>query len=276
MTDKVLLFGDGSSGKTVCSVSALKDNPDARLIYLITENNSLPSIRKGLEIHKITPKEGQVVYVYPKPPKGGFSNFTRALEDFQKESKVNNIKGSPTTTQNKEKYGHLINIFKNLETFTGTCIVSGKEIKLGSVDNFKETDILVVDGLSAIVQEVWATSQGDKLAVSISDYGSVQLIMGRAMYLITNIPCNLILLAHEKPYYEDETLVLLAGVNFGAGSATYQSLIGCFSEVIHTYKLGISYKMETNKPKVTGAYRKLPAATNLDQDLSKYDLFNGE
>jgi hypothetical protein len=273
MSDKIVLFGDACSGKTVCSVSALKGKPDSRLIYLITENNSLPSIHKGLELHKISPKEGQVIYAYPKQPKGNFINLTRSLESFQKSSFVENVKGNVATTQNKEKYGHLINILKNLEAFSGTCIQTDKEIKLGSVDNFKETDILVVDGLSAIVQEVWACNQGDKLAISQSDYGGVQLIMGKIMYAIANIPCGLILLAHEKPYYEGDNLTLSAGINFGAGSATYQSLIGNFSEVIHTYKLGTSFKMETNKPKVTGANRKIPAATNLEQDLSKYGLF---
>jgi translation initiation factor IF-1 len=272
--DRVILYGKGGVGKTETTTTILK-NPDfkGRLIYLMTEANSLPSVKNGLARNKIEIEEGDILYVYPKPKTAGFGDLVRSVTNYQEETKKAALSGRNDTTQGKENYKYFGEIFNNLVAFEGTCLATGKKIKLGSVDNFKPEDVLIIDGLSPISHEIWLSHIGDKVAISMTDYTPPQHTMNKVMQAIQRVPCHVIMLAHEKQIIDDDVIKFDAVVNTGVGNATYEQIMGCWTEVVHLYKLGTSYKMEGAKNKVYTITRKIPAETNLNQDLSKYGLF---
>lgn len=274
-SDKVILFGKGGAGKTVSTVTALIDAPEERrLIYLMTERNSLTGIRKGLELHNITPKPGQLFYVFPKQKSKAFSNLSRAVTAFSKQTKTDALKGTGAiNTQGKEHYTYLTSIIQSLENFKGTDWVTGEEVSLGNVGTLLTTDILIIDGLSPIGNEVWKSTVGDKIAIGQNDYLPAQQLMLNIMYELSVLDCSVILLAHEKPITNNEGVITSIAVNTCVGNANYEQIMGNFTDCIHCYQQGIQYKWEGNKNGIACIARNLPKESNLDPNFSKYNFF---
>lgn len=281
---RTILYGSGASGKTVATVTALKHQNIKRLIYLQTERNSHPAIEEGLKIHKIIPEVGQIITCFPIPKEKAFGNLKRALGDFQQESKSSALAGGFKSNQNKDKYGFLMSILSNLESFTGVDYVSGEEVKLGNVGQLKGgEDVLIIDGLSVLTEEVWKSFVGDKIMISMDDYKPVQKWLADFMEELSKCTnSHVILLAHEtdkletvtgpdgKPYQK----FIRTEIDTNIGVKTYERLVGKFTDVIHATKMGTKFVWETAKPSVHAIARNLPAGVNLEPDFSKYDFFN--
>jgi hypothetical protein len=274
-TDKVIVFGCGGSGKTVSTVTALIDAPaNRRLIYLMTERNSLAGIKKGLDLYKITPNAGQLLYVFPKQKAKAFSNLGRAITAFTKQTKTDALKGTgATSTQGKEHYTYLTSIIQSLENFKGIDWVTNEEVTIGNVGQLTENDILVIDGLSPIANEVWKSTVGDKIAIGQNDYMPAQQLMLNIMYELSVLDCSVILLAHEKPLTDANGLFLKTVVNTGVGNSNYEQIMGCFTDCIHSVQIGVQYKWEGNKNGVACVARSIPKEANLEPNFSKYNFF---
>jgi len=281
---RVILYAGGGGGKTVSTVTCLKHENIKRLIYLQTERNSLPAITEGLKIHKLEAEEGEIITCYPVPKEKAFSNLNRALKDFQAETKSTALAGGFKTTQNKDKYGFLTSILNNFESFTGVDYVTGEEVKLGNVGQLKgEEDVLIVDGLSVLVEEVWKSFVGDKIMISMDDYKPIQKYLADFLEELSKCTnAHVIMLAHEldktetvvgpdgKPYQK----FIRVEVDTNAGTKNYERLMGKFTDVIHATKMGSKFVWETGKPNVHAIARNLPTGVNLEPDFSKYDFFN--
>lgn len=281
---RVVLYSGGGMGKSVSTVTCLKHKNIKRMFFLQTERNSFPAIQEGIKIHNIKPEAGQIYTCFPVPKEKAFSNLNRALQGFQNESKSTALKGNANSTQNKEKYGFLTNIFHNLESFTGTDFVTGDVVKIGNVGQLNGSeDVLVIDGMSVLVEEIWKAIVGDKIAISMNDYMPVQKFLADFLEEVSKcVNAHVILLAHERDKTEKATdangkeyeKFIRVEVDTNIGNKTYERLMGKFTDVIHATKIGTKYVWETNKPSVHAIARNLPSGVNLEPDFSKYDFFN--
>ena len=280
---RVIIYGGGSTGKTISTVTALKHANIKRLIYLQTERNSISGIAKGLEIHKIKPEAGQIITCYPTQSENPFSNLKRALTDYQTETKSSALQGGFKSNQNKDKYGFLNNILKNFEVFEGTDYVTGETVKIGNVAKLNgEEDVLIVDGLSVLSEEIWKSLVGDKILVSLDDYKPVQKYMTDLLEAMSKcVNAHLILLAHETDHNEMVTdtngkqvsKFVRKEVDFNSGIKAYERFIGKFTDVIYAEKMGIKFVWHGNKPSVHTVARNYPAQAGLEPDFSKYSFF---
>jgi hypothetical protein len=286
-SDKVILFGKNSVGKSFAVASLLVPKTDAsehemevfnnrRVIYIMTERNAVAGLKRGIEYYGATVEPGQLIYVFPKRKEKAFSNMRRAVSSYQNETKVKALQGKADTTQNKEKYSYFDAIFDKLESFSGIDYATGEEIKIGNVGDLDISDILVIDGLSPIYTEVWKVTQGDKIAISQNDFMPAQYLMNDIMQNLGSIEANVILMAHERDLTEKDGTLIETIVNTGVGLSTYSTLMGCFTEIIHCYRFGLLYRWECEKAKVACNSRSMPKESNLVPDFRLYNLFGNK
>ncbi len=273
-SDKVIIFGNGGVGKSFSLASTLKNAPeDRRLVYIMTERNSVSGLERGLEYYDVKVEPGQLIYAFPKRKERAFSNLKRAVDAYSKQSKSVALKGNSDSTMGKENYTFLQGILNTFDSFEGFDYVTRESVKIGSVDNLDSSDILVIDGLSPISHEVWNTIVGDKIAISMNDYMPVQHVMYAIFQNIASLECNVVLLAHEKEITDDKGNVLQRVVDFGCGNAISSKLLGCMTDVIHAYTMGSKYLWEGSKDKVTCVARVIPKESGLVPDFSLYNFF---
>lgn len=279
---KVLVYGPGGVGKSASAATSLIGAPEGRrLVYLMTERNAVTGLEWGLKHHKLEVKEGQIIYVFPREKKKAFSDLDRALDLYGQQSKKEALKGDSDTSQGKENYGFLTKIVKTLASFTGIDYVTGEEVKIGNVGELTEKDILCVDGLSPIGSEIWNKMVGDKIAISMTDYGPPQRVMYSILAELAKLECHVILFAHAKDEMEEyeigggrtATRLKEIRVNTWVGQANYETLMGLFTDVIYAYKQGVLYRWAGNKQKVYTVSRTIPPKDNLEPNFSLYNFF---
>ena len=273
-SDKVIIFGTGGVGKSFSIASTLINAPeDRRLIYIMTERNSVSGLERGLDYYDITVEPGQLIYAFPKRKEKAFSNLKRAVDAYAKQSKTVALQGNKDSTMGKENYTFLQSILNTFDSFEGVDYVTREPVKIGSVGELDSSDILVIDGLSPISHEVWNTIVGDKIAISMNDYMPVQHVMYAIFQNIASLECNVIMLAHEKEITDDKGNVLQRVVDFGCGNAISSKLLGCMTDVIHAYTMGSKYLWEGSRDKVTCVARVIPKESALAPDFSLYNFF---
>lgn len=271
---KVILYGPGGTGKTTSTVTSLIDAPPERkLVYLMTERNSLAGVEYGLQKYNIVPKPGQIVYVFPQEKKKAFVDLERAFTAFANTSKKAALSGNTATTEGKENYTYLSRILKTLGAFKGTDYATGEEVTIGNVGDLTANDILIIDGLSPLGNELWNTMVGDKIAISMSDYLPVQRALYGIMAQLNKLDCHVVLLAHEKETFNESGALDMVNVNTWCGSSNYETIMGLFTDVIYCYKQGSAYKWAGSKTKVYTVSRNVPAKDNLEPNFSLYNFF---
>ncbi len=137
-------------------------------------------------------------------------------------------------------------------------------------------DKLIIDGLSPIGNEVWKSTVGDKIALGQNDYMPAQQLMLNIMYELSVLDCSVILLAHEKPLTDIQGTIIKIVVNTCVGNANYEQIMGCWTDVIHCYTVGVQYRWEGNKNGVACVARTIPKESNLEPSFAKYGFFQEE
>lgn len=284
MSDKVILFGSNSVGKSF-SIATLLEAPEGssdqvkevyanrRIIYVMTERNAVQGLKRGIEHYGINVEAGQLIYTFPKRKEKTFTNLRRAVGSYQKETKVAALKGKADSTVGKDTYSYFDSIIGSMENFSGIDYITGEEVKLGNIGDLDISDILVIDGLSPIYTEVWNALQGDKIATAMSDYTPPQRVMNNLFQQLGSIEANVVLMAHERDLSDKDGNLVETIVNTGVGVSTYSTLMGCFTEIIHVYRFGTNYRWECEKLKVACNSRSMPKETNLVPDFGLYNLF---
>lgn len=275
--NKIIIYGNGGCGKTTSTVSILKDAPkERRLIYLMTERNSLGGIKFGLEKHGIDLKPGQLIYVFPQEKKRKvFTDLERSIGNYTTQSKVTALQGNSMSTEGRENYTYLLKIIKLLGSFTGTDYATGESVTIGDVGELTPNDVLIIDGLSPLGAEIWNSMVGDKIAVSQNDYMPVQRTLYGVLSALAKLDCHVIMLAHDREHYIDNGNTLeMIKVNTWCGVSNYETIMGLFTDVIYAYANGTMYKWAGKKPKVHTVVRTLPPKDGLEPDFSKYNFFN--
>jgi hypothetical protein len=250
-SDKVLLYADGGAGKSFSLATTFIDAPeDRRTVVLMTERNASSGLERGLRHYGINLKPEQLIYAFPKQKTKSFSNLKRAVTNFAKETKVDALKGKAQTTQGKEYYTYLTDIIDKLESFSGIDYVTGEEVKLGNIGEFKTNTVLAIDGLSPIGKEVWNITVGDKIAISQNDYMPAQNLMYSILAELSILACHVVLLAHEKVHMNDAGVIERITPNTWVGNANYSTLMGLFTDVIravNTPATGFKWQIEDAK-----------------------------
>ena len=286
-SDKVLLFGANSVGKSFSIATLLEAPADAsdfvkqvydnrRIIYIMTERNAVQGLKRGIEYYNVDVQEGQLIYVFPKRKEKTFANLKRAVSSFQKETKVAALSGKKDSTVGKDQYTYFEEILASMIDFKGIDYATQKEVKLGNIGDLDISDILVIDGLSPIYTEIWKVTQGDKIAISMSDYMPAQFLMNDIFQNLGSIEASVILMAHSKDLTDKDGNLIETVVNTGVGQSTYTTLMGCFTEIIHCYRFGTKYLWECEKAKVACNSRSMPKESGLIPYFSLYNLFGNK
>lgn len=276
--DKVLIYSEAGSGKSTSTATILKClKPEGKLVYLMAERNAPLGLQFGLKHHKLVPKPGQLYYSVVEDKKASFSNLKRSMETFVKEKQVTKHNPLDSTT-NREKYGFLMSVVNTLQGFTGVDYATGEQKVFGDVNELTINDVLVVDGLSPIAAEVWKYLYGDTLLYSGYDYGAAQGLMYQILSGLNMLRCHVVILAHEKEYFlPGEGLARqldYIGPDTKVGEATFSSLMGLMTDVIHAYKAGNQFLWEGQRNKVYTVARKMPKETMKQPDFSLYGFFS--
>jgi len=116
-TDRVILFGDGGTGKSFSIASTLVNAPEnRRIIYLMTEPNAAGGLERGLTHYGVIPEPGQLIYAFPKRKDKGFANLKRAVTAYSKETKSSALQGKADTNMGKENYSYLQSILDSFDS----------------------------------------------------------------------------------------------------------------------------------------------------------------
>ncbi len=276
----ILLYGLGCSGKSfsLATLFKLRDiRPEQRVVLLATEKNSLDGIRRGLAHYKIDLQPGQFYYMVVKPKsKKAFGAEIVALEKFAKDNVTATYTVKPESNSNKDKYTYFIDVVKGLHNLKVTDFVTKEEEVLGNIGELEEQDILIIDGLSPIVNGIWGLLQGDRKVNVIGDYQVVQKQLNDFTYeLVNSIDCSLIMLAHADRLLDDIEKTEKLRVSLDCGVAMSGKYIGKFSDVIYSYSNTLTNKFvwTGKKSGVETAARNFPAEDNLVPDFSLYNFF---
>jgi hypothetical protein len=275
----ILLHGLGCSGKSFSLATLFKLQnlrPEQRVILLATEKNSLDGIRRGIEHYKISVKPGQFFYQVIKPKsKKAFTQELVALEKFAKDTVTATYTVKADSNSNKDKYTYFIEVVRGLSNLKGTDYITEEVVNLGNIGELAEQDILVIDGLSPIVNGIWGILQGDRKVNVIGDYQVVQKQLNDFTYeLVNSIECSLILLAHSDRLMDDIEKTEKIRVSLDCGVAMSGKYIGKFSDVIYANATNSGKYVWTGKKMgVETAARNYPQEDNLVPDFSLYNFF---
>ena len=256
--DKILLYGGGGTGKTVSLATIVPTlSEGGRLVIVKTERNAVSGLEKGFAIHKITPKPGQVITVFPKKKEKAFENLKISVREFQNTTLRSAKSGNSDSTEGREKFTYFQDILNALTNFEGEDYVTNEIIKIGNVGELTINDVLVVDGHTPIVSEVWGTIVGTRLVTNMGDYMPVQKVILDIMRNLHALECHIVLLGHSKQTYKEvsdgKTTTSVPDrtvFNAGCGEANYEQIKGCFTDMIHASDMNGRYVWDVKNPKI--------------------------
>lgn len=195
-----LIYGRNGSGKSIGGMSLLKI-PKLKLRVLAVDANALYGIEDAIHIHGVTPIAGQLIICQPK------MSVADAKASFKAVMSGTSARGTKSPKELiKARYDSLINA---LDSFIGTDFVTGEEVNCGSIYDWKEDTVLIVDGLSTVT-EIIEDYERSKLRnpndveapVNGWDFTrNVQDKVNQFAEFLTNptmISCHVLMYGHEK------------------------------------------------------------------------------
>jgi hypothetical protein len=273
--ERIIPFGFGGVGKThaLASIFLLKEyNPNMRMIFIGIDKNALSGIERGLKFYNIQLEPGELIICIHTDTKAkqGFKNQIAAAKKFA----TDDASKSSVTTDNRTKYSEFIAVCEGIDALKGYDYVTREEITIGSSFDLDINDILVLDGLTFIMDSIWALTTGDRLLVDYYvDYKAVQ----RQLTIFTNnlnkLSCSVIMLAHADKIVDDVEKKEQIRIKLDAGTALASSYIGKWSDVIYCYKEGNERYWSGSSRGVETVARNFPEEAKLAPNYSLYDFF---
>ncbi len=281
--NNTLLYGLPCVGKSfaLASIFKMKDFMESpgKLVYLVTERNALRGFNAGLKHYKINIPENKLYtsIISADPKEKLFSKELAALKNFSLKSASEAQKDDPKSNMNKDKYDYFGRVVGGMEEIVAEEFVTKKSTKIGNIGaNLNSDDIVVIDGLSPIVQSIWAQLKGDRVISAIQDYQTVQYWVKAITELWQRCPCSIILLAHADKGLDEVSGTTLTRISLDAGIKITASYGGFWDNVIYAYKdvTGQFYWAGAMKDVETAA-RDIPAKSKLTPDFSlpEYTFF---
>jgi hypothetical protein len=181
----ICIYGQAGSGKSVALITLLKcllANPKLKVRIFCLEDNSLPALILGFKIHGIEDLlEGQLVIC--TPPQGKVDSSI-AFQDASSDAFYQSI-------------------LKQIFTFSGIDIATGKQVSLGNISTWDEDTVLCLDGLTNFqyacsfrgkVKAIEGKNGNDARAVF---YAGQTVLMQGIKQILGMTKCHFILLAHD-------------------------------------------------------------------------------
>ena len=281
-----LIYGRNGSGKSVGGMSLLK-NPKLKLHVLALDANAAYGIEDAIHIHKITPVAGQLIICQPK------MSVADAKASFKAVMTGTSARGQKTPKELiKARHDSLINAFDN---FVGIDYATGEEVTCGSVYDWGNDTVLIIDGLSTVTEiiedyeRIKLRNPNDiEAAVNGWDFTrNVQDKVNQFAEFLTNptmISCHVLMYGHEKRTVHDVTkeeritfcLAGQKGVSMFMGK--FATIL--YAECITTLKDGKLYYWNNLKGGTDAVARGIPKSNKLDFaklipdfTLQDYDFF---
>lgn len=264
MKMSVLLYGAAGSGKTVSALSYLK-NPKYKIRVLALDVNCLLGISDAIRLHKVTLQKDQLIVAT--------TNSTKKA-----------VFGDSTLT--KGDSSEFIAINNQLNNFTGVDYFTKETVSCGSICDFDENTVFIVDSLSTWQDNI--RSHATKALLSqqknpengvngMSLIGEMQnIILSLSEMIQKNIKCKFILLAHESVNSEDAvegskgTLKTITP-NF-PGIRNTSQFLGKFSVVLYCKYLPLSGKFVWVGSDLKDAIATVPRGIPRDKQLKFNEL----
>lgn len=214
-----MIYSSAGTGKTISAMTALKV-PNLKVRVLCTETNALTGIEEALAIHGITElQEGQLTIAVAQ-------STSSSLEEFQDNS---------SDAFYKAITGKLFN-------FIGTDVASGKEVRLGKVQEWGTDTLFILDGMTMFESScsgrglTIAKSQNNAKDARAIFYAGQKVLVGAVFSLIEESKGHVLVLAHQA--MSDETAMskykLSKPINPGFGTrSVIDKLAGRFSSILY-------------------------------------------
>lgn len=286
----ILLYGEGGSGKSSSTATVfkfLKQEPNLKVRYLMTEANAMDGMLDGITRHSLSLKEGQLAYMVCKPTPG---TRTISSKDIANDFNTNFMQKTDAeamkvkiTSADRAKHNAFLTVLQGIAVFKGIDYITKEETNYGDYLKWDENVILVVDSLTACVDYLVDVVKANRVATVISDYSHVQSnLMNKVIIPMTEqAMCSVIMLGHptigddntvKQPADKLDRITKLYPRTFG--QAINNTVISKFSEVIYSYvDFRDNFIWAGKKAGVATSPRKLPRKDNLKQDFSLYPLF---
>lgn len=263
---KILLFGEAGTGKTVSSVSAAEAGQNVR--FLATERNAVSGIKKGLQLAeaRLPEKEfktvlNRVAVSVLETPKRGLSAFVKEVE---KNLRTPNETQRKSVDPNKKDFTRYLNVIKGMQNFVD---VDG--VDHGSVESWGPDTTLFVDGNTIICEAILQQVVGGKATITQPEWGQAQGLYKQYIRALTeDFACNVVLLAHPMRVIDEltrENRIYPSSL----GQALNNWLATCFGDVIWTYREKGNFYWSTDTKTVVTRASTLPIADKLPQDFKQ-------
>jgi hypothetical protein len=157
---------------------------------------------------------------------------------------------------NRSKYDSFDKILTALNNFKDDR--TGKEF--GCADEWGTDSVLIIDGLTGLCRAAMELVVGGKPVKSMSDWGIAQDQVEKLLFMLTNIRCHFVLIAHV----EREVDQVLGGTKImvqGLGKALAPKLPAMFSDVILADRQGSKWSWDTASAMADVKTRNLPIAS---------------
>lgn len=214
-----MIYSSAGTGKTISAMTALKV-PNLKVRVLCTETNALTGIEEALAIHGITElKEGQLTIAVAQ-------SSSSSLEEFQDNSSDSFYKAITT----------------KLFQFNGIDAATGKEVKLGKVQDWGTDTLFILDGMTMFESScagrglVNAKLQNNGKDARAIFYAGQKVLVGGVFSLIEEGKGHMLILAHQA--MSDEVSMakykLTKTINPGFGTrSVIDKLAGRFSSILY-------------------------------------------
>lgn len=270
---KLLAYGESGTGKTYPISTLLGAGKKIRLFAL--ENNSLQTFIKGLEDYDQKVKSGKAP-AYAEDAIGIYvpERKSRSLEEQIKfETRMLGMEAKAmreATDMKKSEKNDYVEFLKAMANFTDA--VTGENFGKVTGDN----TVVVVDSLTMLCNMIKLHCVGDKMQLSLPDYGTLQDRLMSFIYQVTDIQkCHIVMMAHPSDRTNDTTTGAQRIYPLSFGRAVETILPAAFTEVVWTYRKGGKFLWSTDESVAVTRHTHLPCSKEIEPDYSKLSIFKG-
>jgi len=258
----MLLYGESGVGKTYCTRTLLDAGFKVR--FLAAENNAITGTEIAMndwkKQHNKPISEEQYALMIPSRPKRTLQDLVTSQENFIKKSLDAQYKSADPKRKDYTRY---LEVLKATVAFTDSR--TGKVY--GSVDDWGEDTVLIVDSLTILCEAIKQSVIGGKLAVSQPEWGVMQGILVEFLRQLTeDLNCNLVVIGHPVKE-EDPVLGITRIYPANLGKALNNILPTYFTEVVWAFRDKKKFYWSTDHKQAVTRNTLLPIEERMEQDF---------
>lgn len=262
MNFKMLIFGESGTGKTFCTRTLL--DAGYKIRFLAAENNAITGTKIAMQHweteHKKPVPEDSFALMIPSRPKRSLKDLVASQEGFISKTLDSQLR---TADPKRKNYTRYLEVLKATVAFKDT--ETGKEF--GSVDDWGDDTVLVIDSLTILCEAIKQSVIGGKLAVSQPEWGVMQGILVEFLRQLTeDLLCNLVVIAHPNKEI-DPILGVQKIYPANLGQALNNLLPTYFTEVVWAFREKEKFYWSTDHKQAVTRNTMLPIKDKMEQDF---------